>query len=130
DARLVVASLNRVQKALGPVVKALGGDRGFDSQSNRKALKERHIYNALCPRDPEQLQQRHRSWKFQGLQKRRSQIEPRIAILKENFLGRPLRSKGFPRRSLALSWAVLTHNLWVVARLAQAAAARAQRQAA
>jgi len=130
DARLVVGSLNRIEQAFGPVLKALGTDRGFDSQSNQSALQKRDIYNALCPRDPQQLKKRNRSWKFKRLQKRRSQIEPRIAILKNNFLGQPLRSKGFKRRNLSLSWAVLTHNFWIIARLALVQAAEAQRKAA
>jgi transposase, IS5 family len=130
DARLVVGSLNRIEKAFGQVPKALGSDRGFDSQSNRSVLQKRQIYNALCPREPQELKKRNRSWKFKRLQKRRGQIEPRIAILKNNFLGQPLRSKGFRRRNLSLSWAILTHNLWVIARLVQAEMAQTQRLAA
>jgi hypothetical protein len=61
----------------------------------------------------------YKSWKFSRLQRRRSQCEGRIGIVKNNFLGRPLRSKGFASRQLAVSWAVLTHNLWVIARLPQ-----------
>ena len=120
DSRLVVASLARMETAFGEVLKGLGTDRGFDSQANRSALKERAIYDAICPKDPKQLKQRNRSWKFKRLQKRRSQVEPRIAILKNSFIGQPLRSKGFAHRKLSLSWAVLTHNLWVIARLSLA----------
>jgi hypothetical protein len=36
---------------------------------------------------------------------------------KRNFLGRPMRAKGFEHRELALAWGVLTHNLWMLARL-------------
>src|SRR5882762_6025746 len=86
-------------------------------------------YNALCPREPRQLKKRNGSWKFKRLQKRRSQIEPRIAILKSNFLGQPMRSKGFANRNLSVAWAVLTHNLWVIARL-PAQATQAKRRAA
>jgi len=138
DSRLVVASLDRMKGAFGEVLKGLGADRGFDSQSNRRELKKRSIYDAICPRDPVLLKKRNHSWKFKQLQKRRSQIEPRIAILKNNFLGQPLRSKGYERRKLSLSWAVLTHNLWVIARLSltaqkakrQATEQKARRQAA
>jgi hypothetical protein len=130
DARLLLSSLDRTEKALGQSPEAVGSDRGFDSQSNRDGLRQRRIYNALCPRDPQQLKKRGRSWKFKRLQKRRSQIEPRIAILKNNFLGQPLRSKGFARRNLSVSWAVLTHDLWVIARLSKEQVAQAQRQAA
>ena len=37
--------------------------------------------------------------------------------MKNQFLGRPLRVKGFENRRQAVSWAVLSHNLWVLARL-------------
>jgi len=36
-------------------------------------------------------------------------------------MGRPAREKGFEHRELAVGWAVLGHNLWVVARMARAA---------
>ena len=51
------------------------------------------------------------------MQKRRAQTEGRIGILKNDFLGRPLRSKGFEHRELAVAWAVLAHNLWLIAGL-------------
>jgi hypothetical protein len=38
-------------------------------------------------------------------------------IFKNGFLGKPIRSKGFFRRQGRVAWAVLTHNLWVIARL-------------
>ncbi|MDE3067450.1 MAG: hypothetical protein KGJ60_07850 [Verrucomicrobiota bacterium] len=43
-------------------------------------------------------------------------------IFKNGFLGRPLRAKGFEHREAAVGWQVLTHNLWVPARLEQKAA--------
>ncbi len=130
DARLLLSSLDRIQTAFGQSPKAVGTDRGFDSQSNRAGLQQRRIYNALCPREPQQLKKRNGSWKFKRLQKRRGQIEPRVAILKSNFLGQPMRSKGFVHRNLSVTWAVLTHDLWVIARLPRAQAAHATRRAA
>jgi hypothetical protein len=47
----------------------------------------------------------------------RAQTEGRIGILKNGFLGRPLRAKGFAHRQLALAWGVLTPDLWRLARL-------------
>jgi hypothetical protein len=117
DARLVSSSVQRVEQNLQIRLRAVGADRGFDSESNQQWLQERKIYNAICPRSPKLLKKRKKSWKFRRLQRRRSQCEGRIGIVKNNFLGRPLRSKGFARRELTLSWAVLTHNLWVIARL-------------
>ena len=119
DARLVSRSVKRIEQKLKVHVGAVGADRGFDSQSNQQWLKEQKTYNGICPRSPKELKKRKKSWKFSRLQRRRSQCEGRIGIVKNNFLGRPLRSKGFASRELAVSWAVLTHNLWVIARLPQ-----------
>jgi IS5 family transposase len=127
DARLVQRSVKAIEKNLSIRLKALGTDRGFDSQSNQQFLKQRKIYNAICPRSVKNLKQKKASWKFSQLQKRRSQCEGRIGIVKNNFLGRPLRSKGFDNRELTVSWAVLTHNLWVIARLPQRKAKRQTR---
>ena len=55
--------------------------------------------------------------KFRRIQKRRAQTEARIGIVKNAFLGGPLRSKGFAHRELTVSWAVLAHNLWLLAGL-------------
>jgi hypothetical protein len=122
DPRLVRPSVERMQKAYGRVIKALGGDRGFDSEANREFLQDEDIYNGLCPRSPQDLKERNRSWKFKGLQRRRAQTEGRIAILKNVFVGQPARNKGFTHRALGVGWAVLTHNLWVMARMTLAAA--------
>lgn len=119
DSRLLEDSLARVEKGLGRKIKAVGGDRGFDSKSNGKSLEDAKIYNGICPRDPRQLKVKMQEDRFVWLQKRRSQTEGRIGIFKNQFLGRPLRVKGFSHRELAVTWAVLTHNLWVMVRLHQ-----------
>lgn len=119
DSRLVVERIERIEKNLNIKLKEVGADRGFDSGPNRQRLAGKKIYNGICPRDPHQLKKRMGSWKFAGLQRRRSQTEARIAIFLHNFLGEPLRAKGFVHRQLAVGWGVLTHNLWVLARLPQ-----------
>lgn len=119
DARLVLRSIKRMEAKLKIHLGAVGADRGFDSESNQQWLAAQKTYNAICPRSPKELKTRKKSWKFSRLQRRRSQCEGRIGIVKNNFLGRPLRSKGFANRELAVSWSVLTHNLWVLARLPQ-----------
>ena len=98
------------------------GVLGFDDVKSQIA--------AQVTRNPQQLQTRSRSWKFKRLQRRRAQTEGRIGILKNVFLGQPLRSKGFEHRELTVTWTVLVHNLWVVARLPQAEAGEARRLAA
>jgi IS5 family transposase len=127
DSTLLARSVGRMERAYGPELKAVAADRGFDSQTNQIGLEEDGIYNAVCPRSPKQLKQRSRSWKFKKLQRRRAQTEGRIGILKNVFLGQKLRSKGFAHRQLTVTWTVLVHNLWVLARLprTKAEAARA-----
>jgi hypothetical protein len=45
-------------------------------------------------------------------------------------LGQPLRSKGFDHRQLTVTWTVLAHNLWVIARMQEAEKAAARLRAA
>jgi len=117
DARLVKRSVESIEKNLQIKIKELGADRGFDSADIQKWLAEEKTYNGICPRDPHLLKERMGSWKFVKLQRRRSQTEGRISIIIHNFLGCPIRSKGFAHRQLVVGWGVLTHNLWVLARL-------------
>jgi hypothetical protein len=118
DSRQLSTSLERMEARLGSgVIQAIGGDRGFDSATNRQLLQGKKIFNALCPRETAELQRRRHGQRFGEMQRRRSQTEGRIAILKNDFLGRPLRAQGYERRALAVSWSVLAHNLWVLARM-------------
>jgi len=119
DSRLFQPIIKRMQAYYGRIHSSTG-DRGFDSESNRDFLEEQNIYNGLCPRSPRQLQERITEPRFLELQTRRSQTEGRIGIFKNVFLGKPLRSKGFLHRQLNVSLSVLTHNLWVIARMALA----------
>jgi hypothetical protein len=84
-------------------------------------LDKRGIGNGLCPRNVIELTDKlaTREGFREGLE-RRAATEGRIGIFKNVFLGRPLLAKGFGHRELAVEWAVLTHNLWVVARMAVA----------
>jgi hypothetical protein len=120
DSKMVENSLDRFEKVFGKTPETVAGDRGFDSKNNRQRLAERHVYNALCPKPVGDLRERMLEDRFVRLQKRRAQTEGRIAIFKNDFLGRPLRSKGFVYRENRVAWSVLAHNLWVMARLPQA----------
>ncbi len=117
DVAMLRPSLERMKTVFGRYPDAVGADRGFASQANHEWLQKEQIVGAICPRDPRELQERMKDLRFRNIQKRRAQTEGRIGILKNNFLGRPLRSKGFVHRELAVAWAVLTHNLWLLARL-------------
>ena len=123
DTKMLGRSLERMKgTAGGAVIGEVGGDRGFDSQSNREMLEKEGIYNGICPRSPEELKKRMKEGKFVELQKRRSQTEARISIFKNGFLGSPLLSKGHENQKREVAWNVLTHNLWVIARQPRAKA--------
>jgi len=130
DSQMVPGCLKRWAHVFGSRPVALAGDRGFDSQRNRDRLEADEVYNAICPRSVIELRKRMKEDDFVRLQTRRAQTEPRIAIFKNGFLGRPLRSKGFAHRENRVAWAVLAHNLWVLARLPQAVEQQDDRAAA
>ncbi|HKI80101.1 MAG TPA: transposase, partial [Pseudodesulfovibrio sp.] len=121
DSGQLPGSLERLEQRVGEgVIDAMVGDRGFDSQANRERLKGKGIFNGLCPRGVAELKRRRHGARFGQLQRRRAQTEARIAILKNDFLGRPMRQKGYANRKLGVGWSGLAHNLWVLARLQQA----------
>jgi hypothetical protein len=117
DSQTLFGSLIRVWDGTGRPVGAVATDRGFFSASNSRTLQDGGTFDALCPRQPAALRQKMKQAKFARLQRRRAQTEARIGILKQGFLGRPMRAKGFAHRELALAWGVLTHNLWMLARM-------------
>ena len=122
DAKLLEKSIERMEDNYnGYRPKSVTTDRGFPSKTNRDYLKGAEIIDYMCPRSVRMLEERLKEEDFCEHQKRRSQTEGRIGILKNNFLGRPLRSKGFSHRELSVAWGVLAHNLWVLARLPKAA---------
>lgn len=114
--RQMEASLTRQNRFdLDEPLTAVCADRGFSARKGSKALGRGHIYDAICPRDPSQLQRRMKEPRFAALQRRRASTEARIATLKHKQ-GRRLRAKGFGHRYVAVAWSVLGHNLWIVAR--------------
>ena len=118
DARWLAQRYGRLERMSGGELYGVVADRGFDSAANRRMLAAEKVYNGLCPRDPRRLAARVRQEEaFVDAQRRRGQTEGRIAILKNVFLGGVPRAKGFANRQMQVAWAVLAHNLWVVARL-------------
>jgi hypothetical protein len=115
DTRLVRPSVERVESGLKLSVKSLVTDRGFDNKTNIKWLEERGTFAGLCRRDPRALREAMKDKHFAQGQHRRAQTEARVAIFKNEFLGRPMRSEGFENRALQVAWGVLTHNLWILA---------------
>jgi len=117
DGRLLQPALERMKYYYGSI-EHYCSDRGFNSQNNDGFLKANNIYNATCPRDPEQLKRKLKDPIFLSLQTRRSQTEARIGVFKNVFLGSPLRSRKTAYKRQAINWCVLTHNLWVLSRKA------------
>lgn len=121
EAALLVESLERVAEGHEGLRPAnVVTDRGFDAPESRDYLARHGIRDLMCPRSPRLLQQRARAQRFRREQRRRGQTEGRIGILKNEFLGERLRTKGYEHRALCVAWAVLAHNLWVLARLPRA----------
>jgi hypothetical protein len=122
DIALMKTSLTRMKTVFERYPSSVGADRGFSSQASHQWVQKEEMTDAICPRDPGMLKERLKDPKFREIQKRRAQTEGRIGILKNVFLGRPLLSKGFEHRELAVSWAILAHNLWLLADLPQESA--------
>jgi len=119
DIAFMKESLIRMKSVFERYPSAVGADRGFSSQASHKWLKAEGITDAICSRNPEMLREQMKDPVFRKTQKRRAQTEGRIGILKNAFLGRPLLSKGFEHRELAVAWAILAHNLRFLAALPQ-----------
>lgn len=130
DSQLLQRSITRIESTIKKTIESATTDRGFDSADNVTFLEKKKIYNGMCPRNPHDLKKRRRQRRFVLLQTRRGSTEARVGILKNSFLGTPMRAKGFEHRELTISWRVLAHNLWVLARLPMAELEEPLRQAA
>lgn len=117
DSSLVAESLKRLKDHYG-TIRSFTGDRGFHSPDNSLLLEGDGIYNAICPISVPQMEDRLCEGDFVRLQKRRAGTEARISILKNNYIGKTLRSKGFEHRERRVGLSILTHNLWLLATFA------------
>jgi len=129
DSKMVKKSHQRMMDRLGVKVELMAGDRGFDSEDNRKFTESNDIFNAICPRNPGLLTERLEENEFRKAQNRRSQTEARVGILRNCFCGSPMKQKGFDHREIHMGLSILSHNLWVLARL-KIAQEKARQQAA
>lgn len=117
DSQLLMESLMRVWSMAGRQIGSVVTDRGFGAAANSKTFANSEMLDATCPRKPEVLKERMQNETFARSQRRPGQTEARIDILKNGFLGWPLRTRGFDNRETALAWGVLTHNLWKLAEM-------------
>ncbi len=129
DNNMLKESYERIVDRLDTEVKLMAGDRGFDSKGNREYMESHDIFNAVCPRNPGLLAERLEEDKFRQAQNRRSQTEARIGIVSNCFCGSPMKQKGFDHREIHMGLSILSHNLWVLARL-KIAQEKAQEKAA
>ena len=117
DPQLLKESVERIVNNYGKINK-YATDRGFNSKRNSSFLDKEHIFNATCPRDPQELIIKMKDDQFIDAQKRRAQTEGRIGIFKNKFIGKKILRKGFDNRETKILFSILTHNLWVIARIA------------
>jgi len=109
--------INRITEEYGFDIRSVTGDRGCQSAKNDKFLDGKDIFSGLCPRSPLEMVAKLQDPKFQKLQKRRAQTEGRIGIIKNDFLSGSLYEREFDDKEVTVAWAVLTHNLWKLARM-------------
>ena len=104
-------------KTQGTAPKKAWTDRGLGTKANKAHLAKNNIRDGLCERDPERLRERlaNEEGYAEGL-RRRGNTEARIAIVKNLFMGTPCLAKGLEHMKQTVNWAVLAHNLWVLAR--------------
>ena len=129
DTKLAKPAIKRLLDDQKMDIKNVWGDRGLTSKANSVMLASREIRDGFCPRNVSELSDKltNEPGFRQGL-KRRAGTEARIGIFRNVFCGRPMLAKGFKHRELAVGWAALTHNLWVVARMAEAEKKRKEAQ--
>ncbi len=120
DSKLVEPSIKRLKEEQKLPIQCLWSDRGMSSKSNEAMLARYGVKSGLCPRNPSELKERMQDPDYREGMKRRGGTEARVAILKNVILSNPMREKSFAAREKACGWAVLSHNLWVLARMEQA----------
>ena len=117
DAKWLQERYQGLKEKCGGQLCGVVADRGFESKASVRMLERDEVFNGLCPKDPKKLSRRMKEDEvFQAAMVRRSQSEGRVGILKNVFLGGTPLAKGFVNRQLQVAWAVLAHNVWVLAR--------------
>jgi len=117
DAKWLRGRLKELQELSAGRLTEVTADRGFESAALKGDLLAAGLECHVCPKSPAELERRLEEESFRNNLRRRAQTEGRIAILKNVFLGGIPKAKGYENRRIAVAWAVLTHNLWWVARV-------------
>lgn len=102
---------------LDDAIESVVTDRGFASKAISRLLERSGIHDATCPRNVHTLRERMQEPLFRQLQWRRASTEARIATLRNRWLAGRVRCRSYTKRALDVGWAVLAHNLWLLARI-------------
>jgi hypothetical protein len=120
DSTLLIPAVKRIRDVHGDKsASTIVGDRGFFSKKNTQELEDMDVTDATLPRSPKAMEELLKDPGNRELHKCRAQTEARIGILKSKFLGDHLPTKGFSNQRRYVAWAVLAHNLWVLAKMEQ-----------
>lgn len=118
DTSLLIPAMDRLIERYGKgTVGGVVTDRGFSSAKNTEELNQRNLADYTLPRSPAAMHEAMKDPVFAAYQKRRSQTESRIGIIKNKFIGGKLRAKGLKHQQTMLAWAALAHNVWILARM-------------
>lgn len=117
DTKILKDTTERIKSNYCQESFSIATDRGFNSKTNDRFLRQQNVFNATCPRNLKELNVKMADDRFREAQKRRAQTEARIGIFKNKFIGAKILRKGVGNRETKIMWSILIHNLWVVARI-------------
>ena len=120
DCELLLPTLTRIRETFGAsAATGVVTDRGFASAGNSAVLEVYGITDWTLPRSPVAMAAKLQDAEFRALQRRRAQTEARIGLFKANFAGERIPTKSKVAQHRYVAWAMLAHNLWLLARLDQ-----------
>ena len=133
DDKLLEKALRDTSKNTGMPVSLMCGDRGFANKKMQTLLSEKDPARKdhIASRSVVEFEAQMKDDGFRESQRRRSQTEGRIGIIKNVFMSGRSLSKGMDSRRQELSWIMLSHNLRVLAskRIAEEKARESRRKA-
>ncbi len=105
-----------MNQAYGPI-EAFCADCGIDALANVNLLKDQQLYNAICLRNLKVMAERKKEPRYMQLQNRRAVTEHTSLFSRIRIWAVRYAARNFIHKQNTVMWAVLTHNLWVLARM-------------
>lgn len=134
DQQLAIQALTKISKNYGlEGIKSFTADRGYDSKAVKLAIEKLNkengssIENTITPKDVSKLKEKMKDIDFKNKQKRRAATEAKVAHIKE-ITQNPMKQKGIRNRKIHMGIAVLTHNLFKLARMNRIALKEVEQQ--